>query len=102
MYNVQLTGYGKASVINYTKGGKPFRCEIIIQPIISKDMYGDNIITHLLGTLIKTFNVDTKDEPSSCSVSSDGRTEQEGAFRIYYRFLRYTLSLTRIITLCRE
>ena len=78
MYNVQLTGYGKASVINYTKSGKPFRCEIIIQPIVSKDMYGDDIITHLLGTLIKTSAFDTKDEPSSCSVTSDGRTEQEG------------------------
>ena len=51
---------------------------MIIQPILSKDMYGDDVITHLLGTLIETSTFDTKDEQSSCSVTSDGRTEQEG------------------------
>ena len=78
MKNVQLTGHGKASLINYTKGGKPFRCEVIIQPIFSKDMYGDELITHLLGVLIKTSNVEAKNSPSTSSTSSAERSEQEG------------------------
>ena len=77
MQSVELTGYGKASLINYTKGGKPFWCEIMIQPIISKDMYGDEQITHLLGTLVKTATVDPSDT-SSHSTSESEPSEQEG------------------------
>jgi hypothetical protein len=77
MYTVQLTGYGHASLINYTKGGKPFWCDILIQPIISKDMYGDEQITHLLGTLVKTASVDTSGM-SSRSASESEIGEQEG------------------------
>ena len=77
MQSVELTGYGKASLINYTKGGKPFWCEIMIQPIISKDMYGDEQITHLLGTLVKTSTVDPSDT-SSHSTSESEPSEQEG------------------------
>jgi hypothetical protein len=77
MYTVQLTGYGQASLINYTKGGKPFWCDILIQPIISKDMYGDEQITHLLGTLVKTASVDASDS-SSRSASESEIGEQEG------------------------
>ena len=77
MQSVELTGYGKASLINYTKGGKPFRCEILIQPIVSKDMYGEEQITHLLGTLVKTAAVDPSDT-SSHSTSESEPSEQEG------------------------
>ena len=90
MYSVQLTGFGKASLINYTKAGKPFWYDIIIQPIISKDMYGDEQITHLLGTIVKTSAVVVKASSASSSASSycasvsggtsSERSEQEGMF----------------------
>ena len=77
MYSVQLSGYGQASLINYTKGGQPFWCDIVIEPIISKNMYGDEQITHLLGTLVKTAVVDTSDESSRDTPESE-IGEQEG------------------------
>lgn len=77
MYTVESTGCGQASLINYTKSGKPFWCDILIQPIISKDMYGDEQITHLLGTLVKTASVGTSDT-SSRSVSESEVGDQEG------------------------
>ena len=76
MCSVQSTGYGKANLVNYTKSGRPFWCEIQIQPIISKDMYGDEQITHLLGTLVKTATVDAT-ETSSCSTSPSDRGERD-------------------------
>lgn len=78
MCSVQLTGYGKANLVNYTKSGRPFWCEIQIQPIMSKDMYGDEQITHLLGTLVKTATVDMP-KTSSCSTSPSDRGEREGS-----------------------
>lgn len=77
MCSVQLTGYGKANLVNYTKSGRPFWCEIQIQPIMSKDMYGDEQITHLLGTLVKTASLDMP-KTSSCSTSPSDRGEREG------------------------
>ena len=83
MCSVQLTGYGKANLVNYTKSGRPFWCEIQIQPLISKDMYGDEQITHLLGTMVKTASVDTSKTSSASSPSSD-RGEREGTGQLNY------------------
>eukprot|EP00596_Hydrurales_sp_CCMP1899_P005768 CAMPEP_0119040592 /NCGR_PEP_ID=MMETSP1177-20130426/10590_1 /TAXON_ID=2985 /ORGANISM="Ochromonas sp, Strain CCMP1899" /LENGTH=218 /DNA_ID=CAMNT_0007005825 /DNA_START=150 /DNA_END=806 /DNA_ORIENTATION=- len=53
MSNVKSSGFGNACVINYTKSGKPFWCEISVQPIVSKDMYGDNQVTHFVATVTR-------------------------------------------------
>lgn len=95
MCSVQLTGYGKANLVNYTKSGRPFWCEIQIQPIISKDMYGDEQITHLLGTMVKTATVDMSKTSSGSSPPSD-RGEKECIGQLNYTNSNFSNSqLTR-------
>jgi hypothetical protein len=70
MTNVKSSGFGNACLINYTKSGKPFWCEISVQCIVSKDLYGDNQVTHFVATVTKNNNLDV--EKDSFNKISEG------------------------------
>jgi hypothetical protein len=49
MHNAALVGYGKAKVVYYSKDRVPFGSEIELQPISTRNMFGEINMTHFLG-----------------------------------------------------
>lgn len=70
MTDVKSSGFGNACLINYTKSGKPFWCEISVQSIVSKDSYGNNQVTHFVATVTKNDDLDL--EKNSFNKISEG------------------------------
>jgi hypothetical protein len=70
MYNVSAIGYAKMKVVCYVKCGEPFLAEIEIQPIVTKDIYGEGRVSHLLGKMNRLeMVIDADSAPRSLSKS---------------------------------
>ena len=53
MASVLSTGFGCANCINYTKEGKPIFISIVIQPILSANIFGEFQCSHNLGRIVQ-------------------------------------------------
>lgn len=72
--NVLATGFGTAKVCQYTKDGRPIYNRITTSPIVSKNIYGEEIISHLL---VRMFQIDVEDMEMSSKSKRKGRSSRK-------------------------